>query len=137
MFQVHPVAHLLGQFVPKVLVLQHLGATGLVVLVNAYLLADVLLGDAQLFLYAQFHGQTMGVPSGLAIHEITLLSLVAAEYVLNRAGHHMVDARFAVGRWGAVVEYERGMPLGKLLPFLKCLVLFPKLANLLANLGHV
>ena len=106
MFQVYPVTHLFGQFVPQVFVLQHLGAASVVVVVNANLLADIFLGNAQLFLHAQFHRQAVGIPSGFAVNEETLLCLVAAEYVLNRAGHHMVDSRFAVGRRGAVVEYE-------------------------------
>ena len=105
MFQVYPVTHLFGQFVPQVFVLQHLGAASVVVVVNANLLADIFLGNAQLFLHAQFHRQSVGVPACLAVHKVTLLCLVAAEHVLNGACHHMVDARLAVGRRGTVVEH--------------------------------
>ena len=104
-FQIHPIAHLLGQFIPKVFVLQYLGAAGLVILVHTNLLADILLGNAQLFLHAQFHRQSVGVPACLAVHIVTLLCLVAAEHVLNGACHHMVDARLAVGRRRTVVEH--------------------------------
>lgn len=38
------------------------------------------------------------------------LGLVAADDVLDRAGHHMVDARHAVGRGRSLVKHERRMP---------------------------
>ena len=39
----------------------------------------------------------MRVPSGLAVNEVTLLRLVTAEDILDRAGHDVMDARRAVG----------------------------------------
>ena len=68
-----------------------------VVLLDGDLLADVLLGDAEFLLDAQLYGQSVGVPSRLAVYQIALLRLVAADDVLDRAGHDMVNARHAVG----------------------------------------
>ena len=108
---VDPVAHLAREVLPDARELHHRLAARAVVLLDGDLLADVFLGDAELLLDAQFHGQSVSVPSGLAVHEVALLRLVAAEYVLDRAGHDVVDAGHAVCRGGTLVEYERGMAL--------------------------
>ena len=108
---VDPVAHLAREVLPLARELHHRLAARAVVLLDGDLLADVFLGDAELLLDAQFHGQSVSVPSGLAVHEVALLRLVAAEYVLDRAGHDVVDAGHAVCRGGTLVEYERGMAL--------------------------
>ena len=108
---VDPVAHLAREVLPLARELHHRLAARAVVLLDGDLLADVLLGDAEFLLDAQLHGQSVGVPSGLAVHEVSLLRLVAADDVLDRAGHDVVDAGHAVCRGGTLVEYERGMAL--------------------------
>ena len=47
----------------------------------------------------------MGVPTGLARHLVALHRLVAAEDVLNRACHHMVDARHTVSAGRSFIEH--------------------------------
>ena len=108
---VDPVTHLSRQALPHAGVLHDGFAAGAVVGLYRNRLSDVLLGDSELLLHAQLHGESVGVPSGLAVHEISLLGLVSAEDILDRAGHDVVDARHAVGRRGALVEYEGGMAL--------------------------
>ena len=90
---VHPVADALGQVDPLLGIFHDLAAADRVVLRHGYLLSDVVLGNAQGLLHSQLHGQTVGVPSGLAAHVVAGLSLVAADHVLDGAGHHMVYAR--------------------------------------------
>ena len=108
---VDPVAHLARELLPHARELHDGLAARAVVLLDGDAAADVLLRDAELLLDAQLHGQAVGVPSGLAVHEVAALGLVAAEDVLDRAGHHVVDARHAVGRGGTLVEDERGVSL--------------------------
>ncbi len=67
----------------------------------------------------------MGVPPGLAVDEVALLRLVAAENVLDGAGHDVVDARQAVGRRGTFVEDERRMPLARGDAFVECVAGVP------------
>ena len=136
MLEVNPVAHLTGELVPEVLVFQHLGAACAVVFIYGNLLPDVLFGDAEVLLDAQLYGKAVGVPSGLAIHKVSLLRLVAAEDVLDGAGHHVVDARLAVSRRGAVVENIRRMTFRQLLSFLESLVFLPETTDFLVDLGH-
>ena len=47
--KVNPITHLAGQLVPKIFVFQHLGATGVIVIVHTDSLANVFLGDAKSF----------------------------------------------------------------------------------------
>ena len=97
MVEIHPVAHLLTELAPLGGVLHHVSATLVVVVVYAYLLADVLLTDAQSLLHAQLHRQSVSIPTGLARHVETLHRLIAANGVLDSAGQHMVDTRMTIG----------------------------------------
>ena len=111
MLKVHPVAHLIGEVGPFFGVLHHLFTACGVVLINADLLAYVLLGDAQFLLNTELNGQTMGVPSRLALYLVALHRLVSAERVLDSTCQHVVYARHAVGRRGTLKEQERCMSL--------------------------
>ena len=64
-------------------------------------------------LTAQLDGQAVGVPSRLAVHQIALLRLVAADDVLDRARHDVMDARQSVGRGRPLVKDECRMPLAR------------------------
>ena len=108
---VDPVAHLAGELLPHALELHHRLAAGAVVLLDGNLLADVLLGDAELLLDTQLDGESVGIPARLAVDQIALLGLIAAEYVLDGTGHDVVDAGHAVGRGGTLVEDEGRMSL--------------------------
>ena len=105
-FQVHPIAHLVGQVGPLLRKLHHVLAAGRIVVGHGDRLTDILLRDAQCLLHAQFHRQSVGVPSGLPLYLISLHGLVAAEDVLDGAGHHVVDARHTVGRGRPFIEHE-------------------------------
>ena len=106
MFEIDPVAHLAGEVIPFVLEFHHFAATGLVVVLHGDLLADVLLGDAEGFLHAKLHGQTVRVPAALTSDVLAGEGLVAADDVLDGAGHHVVDAGHAVGGRRALKENE-------------------------------
>ena len=109
----------------------------MVVVVNADFLADILLGDAKALLYAQLYRQAVGVPTGLAVDVKALLSLVAAEDILDGTCHNVVNARLAVSRRRSVVEHKCGVTLTQFLTFLKSLVFFPPAAHFFANLGQI
>ncbi len=97
----------MGKVGPFFGILHHLLATGGVVIVHRDFRADVLLCDSERLLHAEFHGKTMGVPSGLALYMETLHRLVAAHYILDCASHDMVDPRHSVGRWRTFVKDKR------------------------------
>ena len=94
---VHPVAHLVGKVGPLGGVHHHVLAATAVVVLNGNLGADVFLGDAQFLLHAEFHGQSVCIPTGLALHLEALHGLETAEGVLQRACQYMVDTRMSVG----------------------------------------
>ena len=104
---IDPVAHAVGQVFPLAGVFHHLLAAGGIVLIDGDLLADILLGDTQGLLHAQLHGQAVSVPAGLAQHLVALHRLEAAEDVLDGPGHHMVDARHAIGTGRTLKEHIR------------------------------
>ena len=96
-FLVDPVAHLLGQAVPHVGVAHDGLAAGGVVVGDADGFADGFFGDSQLFLYAQFDGQPVGVPARTAVDAESLLGFVAAKKVFDGAAHDVVNAGHPVG----------------------------------------
>jgi hypothetical protein len=103
---VDPVPHVACQILPCIGVLHHVLAAGLVVLVDRDLRADILLGYAEGFLHAEFYGQAVGVPSGLAFDLVALHRAEAADGVLDGARHDMVDSGHPVGRGGTLEEDE-------------------------------
>ena len=127
---IDPVAHLARELLPDARKLHDRLAAGAVVLLDRDFLADILLRDAELLLDAQLHGKSVGVPAGLAVHEVPLLRLVAAEDVLDRAGHDVVDTRHAVGRGGTLVEYEGRMAFTRRDAFVECVAGVPLVQHL-------
>ena len=105
-FHVHPIAHLVRQVLPLLRELHHVLAAGGVVVGHGDGLADVFLRDAQRLLHAQLHGESVRIPSGLALHLEALHRLVAAEDVLDGTSHDVVNARHTVGRGRSFEEYE-------------------------------
>ena len=104
---VDPITHLSGEFLPLACIFHHLGTAGGVVVVDRNLLADVLLRDTEILLDAQLHGQSVGVPAGLAFHLEALHGLIAAEYIFYCTREHMMDARLAVGGRRPFEKHER------------------------------
>ena len=137
MFQIHPVAHLVGKIGPLIGVHHHILAASIVIVIHTDFLTDILLGNTQALLNAQFHRQTVGIPSGLTLDLIALHRLVAQEGILNGTAHHMVDTRMTVSRWRSLEEYEGwtaftfgNASVEKVLPF-------PLLQNLLVHITEV
>mgnify|MGYP003295276372 CR=1 FL=1 len=135
--EIHPVAHLVRQVGPLLGVLHDLLAAVAIVVVHADGLADVLLGDAEQFLDAQFDGQTVGVPSGFALHLEALHRLVAAEGIFDAARHDVVDAGHTVRRGRTLKEDERGtaLTLGHTLG--EDVLAIPLLQHFFVHLGEV
>ena len=61
------------------------------------LVVDILLCDTKLLLYAQLYGESVCVPSSLAVNLESLHSLIAIECVFNGACQNVVNARMTVG----------------------------------------
>ena len=135
--EVDPITHLTSEVVPHVLVFHHLLAAGAVVVVNRNLLADVFLGDAKFLLYAEFDGQAMGVPTGLADDMLAFQGLVAAHHILDGAGHHMVDAWGAIGTRWAFEEHEGIVLVAVVKALLESVVLFPILPDSISCLSEI
>ncbi len=93
--------------------------------------------DAEVFLHAEFDGQAVGVPAGLAHHVFAFQRLVAAHHVLDGAGHHMVDTRGAVGTRRTFKEHESVVFIAVVKAFLEGVVGFPKRANLVGCFGEI
>ncbi len=110
---IDPIAHRVGEGFPLAGILHHLATARRIVFVDRYFLTDILFGNAERTLNAKLHRQSVGVPAGLALHVETFHGFVAAEKVLDGAGHHMVYARHAVCRRRAFVEHERRCALAK------------------------
>ena len=134
---VHPVAHAVGQVFPLAGIFHHLLAAGGVIVIDRDFLADILLGDAQGLLHTQFHGQAVGVPTGLAQHLVAPHRLVAAEDVLDRPGHHVVDAGHAVSAGGTLIEHKRRRSLALADTAAKHILLVPLLQDFLVDIRQV
>ena len=132
---IDPVAHLAREILPHARELHHRLAAGAVVLLDRNGLADGLLRDAELLLYAQLHRQTVRIPTRLAVHLEALLRLVAAEDILDRASHDVVNTRHTVGRGGTLKEDKRGVSLAGRETLFEGVVLVPTGEHLIGNLG--
>ena len=103
---IYPIAHQARELLPLVRVLHHLTATSSVVFVDADLLTDIFLRDAQSLFHTKFDRQTVGIPAGLAVDTEALHRLVATENILDRACHHVVNTGHPIGRRRTFVEDE-------------------------------
>ena len=126
---VDPVAHPARQPLPCVGIGHHFLAADAVVLLDRNFRADVLFGDAELLFDAQFDGQSVRVPSRFAVYEKTLLRFVAADDVLDRTRHDVVDPRRSVGRRRTFVKDERRMSLAGRYALVECVVAVPLFEN--------
>ncbi len=122
---IHPVAHNAGEFLPLAGIFHHLLAAGGVVFFHRNFFSDVFLGNVQRFFHAQFHRQTVGVPAGFTMYAEAFHGFVAAENILNCAGHHVVDSRHSVGRWRSFVKHKCRVPFARRNTFMKRVVFFP------------
>ena len=131
--EVHPIAHLLGEVGPLARVFHHFAPARGVVFVHRNLLADILFGDAEHFLYAQFDGQAMGVPTGFTADLEALHGLEATESVLNGSRHDMVNTRHSVSRRRSFEEQKLRMSLACRDTFFKEVFVLPLRQNLTAK----
>ena len=102
MVEVDEIAHLLGQLAPLGCKHHHILTTLLVVFLGRDILlrslvVDILLCDTKLLLYAKLYGESVCVPSRLAVNLESLHGLIAIECVLNGACQNVVNARMTVG----------------------------------------
>ena len=132
---VDPVAYAFGQRAPFGGIFHDLPAACAVIFLNADLPAYVLLGDAELLLHSELHRKPVGVPAGAAAHLESRLRLVAADRILDGAGHHMVYSGHSVGGRRALEENELGRTLPEFEGLLERPVLFPVLQDPVGD-GH-
>ena len=134
---VDPVAHAPREVVPLLGVAHDGRAARVVVFLDGNLAADVLLGDAEGLLHPEFHRQSVGVPTGLALDPLALQCLVTAEDVLQRTGHHVVDARLAIGRGWTFEEHEAVIGGAGFHAAVEHIALLPLRHHLARNAGQV
>ena len=132
---IYPVSYALRHVHPFPGIFHHLLAAGGVVFLHRHFGADIGLGDAQLLFHTQFHRESVGVPAGAAVHLVAGLGLVPADGILDGTGHHMVDARHAVGRRRAFEKDERRGPFADLQRLLKRMNPFPPVQDLFSGLS--
>jgi len=84
-----------------------------------------------------FDRQAVGVPARLARHVVAAHRLVTRENVFEGTCEHVVNTRFAVRRWRALVKTEPRPILGLLQRLCKHVMLTPKLEHLLLELWSV
>ncbi len=128
-FQIHPITYFLRQILPLFGVFHHLLAAGIIIILYTYLGTYIFFIDAEFFLHPYFYRQTVGVPTGAAAHLIPRHAFIAADSVFDAAGHHMMDARFAVGAGGTFKEYEFRRSLTEFHALFEGMLLFPSLKN--------
>ncbi len=134
---VDPVTYLASEVFPLLGVFHHLLAAGGIILVDAYFLAYVFLGDAKRLLHAELHRQPVGVPASLAQHLVALHRLVAAYDVLNRASQHVMNAGHSVSTWWTLVENEGGSAVALLDALVEHVLGVPALQHFLVDVGEI
>ena len=134
---VDPVPHVACEVLPRIGVLHHVLAAGLVVLVNGDLRADILLGDAEGFLNAELYWQAVGVPSSLTLDLVTLHRPEAADGVLDGARHDMVDSGHPVGRGGTLEEDEFALAVATAQRLPESIMLVPHFEHRVAHFREV
>ncbi len=122
---IHPITYAVGKVHPLPGIFHHLGAAGIVILSHTYRLAYILFGDAELFLHAEFHRESVGVPSGLSPDEISCLCLITADGILDAPGHYVMNARHSVGRRRTLEKYELGSAFAQFQCLSEDIVLLP------------
>ena len=125
MLKVNPIAHLIGELCPLVSVHHHVLTTSIIIVVNAYLLAYILLGNAERFLHRQLYRQSVSVPSCLTLHLITLHSLIAQEGIFDGTSHHVVNTRMTISRRWSLKEDELRTAVLLCYTFVEDVVLLP------------
>ncbi len=142
MVEVDEVSHLLGHLAPLLGEFHHVLAALVVVVLGRdvfrrLLVVDILLRDAQLLLHTELHGQSVGVPAGLAVHLEAAHRLIAVESVLDGTRKDVVDAGVSVGRGWSLEENKLRMPLTLVYTLVEDVFLLPLLKNVSVHLCKV
>src|SRR3712207_6761299 len=140
MVEVYEIAHLLGKVAPLLGKLHHILAALTVVILYAdiffrFLVVDVLLRDAELFLHAKFHRKSMGIPACLTVYLEALHGFIAVERILDAACKHVVNTRVTICRRRSLEEYELFTSLSLIDTFMENVILLPLCQHILVGLG--
>ncbi len=134
---VGPEANLIGELLPHPLVFPH----GLLALLDEGfdpVLLDLILSlDSDLLLDLELDRQTVGVPSGLSGHLLTLHGVVAGDHVLDDTCLDVADVGLAVGSRRSIIEHVNRMTFILLDTLLKDPVVVPELDGVLFPLNEI
>jgi len=129
MVQIDPVAHQFRHFPPQLFIAEHgIAAVGAEFL-QAIFFHGAFIFQTELLFHLDLHGQAMRVPPGFTLHLIAGHGLVSADRVLEGAGHHVMDAGFAIGGGGSFKKYESGTAFPEVLTLFGQRVLVPVIAH--------
>ena len=79
----------------------------------------------------------MRIPAGLADDVFAFQGLVAAHHVLDGTGHHMVDARYAIGTRRTFEEHESIVLVAVIKTLLEGVIFLPVFADFISCLGEI
>ena len=99
------------------------------------MVVNVSLGDTQLFLHTEFHGQSVGVPACLAVHLVALHGLIAVKGILDAAGQHVVNSGMTICRGRSFKKDKLGTSLAFLNTTPEDIVLLPRVQHVVIHLG--
>ena len=128
-FEIHPIAHQPGEFVPLLDVLEDTLFTSRIVRLDPVFLHLMPPCQPQRFFHLNLHREAMRIPSTFPVHTKPFHRMIAAEDILDRTGHHMMDAGASVGRRRAFVEGVRGGVFVLCYAFLKDIMRVPPLKD--------
>ena len=97
MVQIYPIPHFAGDVIPFGFIPHDRLAALLVIVFDRDRFADIVFGDAQFFLYAEFDWKAMRIPTAFALDAIPFEGIISAKKILDRSGHHVMDAGHTVG----------------------------------------
>ena len=140
MIHIHPVTHLLREVTPLGGVHHHVLTTLAVIVFYrdiflGFFIVDICLGNTQVFLHTQLDRQSVGIPSGLSVHLITLHGLIAVESIFDGTRQHVVNTGVTVSRWRSLIEYELGASFALGYRTVEQIFLIPLLENLIVRLS--
>ena len=92
--------------------------------------------QSQKFLYFQLYRQTVGIPAGFTVYLKSLHGLIAADRILQRSGHYVMDARLSVGRWRSLVKDEFRLSFSCCNALVQQVLFFPFFDLLVLYLRH-
>ena len=79
----------------------------------------------------------MRIPSSFAVHQVSFLRFIAAENILHRTGHYVMNSRCAIGRRRAFIKNECGTVLTDLQTLFKGVPVLPDLLYFPVDPGQV